>query len=146
MLSKKNNHSCMMFNLTSKICSDCACDRRNNTVRVPKAKVIDMTEHTKIRDPNSREAKLITGWQKCCPPNDKDAPIPQHYINGFIDGYGQRITSLEQQLAESEKQNREMMAGLLKYGEHLDNCRLFVSDLPCNCGFEQAICAAGVKC
>jgi len=55
--------------------------------------------HTKIRDPNSKEAKLINAWQKCCAPDKKDAPIPQHYINGFIDGYA----ALEHRNAELVK-------------------------------------------
>jgi len=41
----------------------------------------------KIRDPNSIEAQLIADWRKLCKPEEKDAPIPQLYIYGWMDAH-----------------------------------------------------------
>lgn len=40
----------------------------------------------RVRDPNSREAKLLACWKKYCRYGE-DSDIPQNYINGWLDAY-----------------------------------------------------------
>ena len=78
--------------------------------------------HTKIRDPNSREAKLISAWKKCCALDNQDAPIPQYYINGFIDGYAvleHRNSELVEALERSHEHMQLYMNGFYQQGQNV---------------------------
>jgi len=59
-----------------------------------------------IRDPNSREAKLIADWDKAKGTLKTDEGIPQLYISGWIDGHESQsatIADLQQQLTEANR-------------------------------------------
>ena len=64
-----------------------------------------------IRDPNSREAKLIADWDKAKGTLKTDEGIPQLYISGWIDGHESQsatIADLQQQLTEANGRGEEL--------------------------------------
>jgi len=79
----------------------------------------------KVRDPNSREAKLIACWKKYCR-HGEDEAIPQKYLHGWIDGYETAqslIDAKDAEIAQKAKQLNAMQGQNVELWKEVDLLR-----------------------